>query len=62
MHELHSERERGEGGRKGGGVLITLTTKEEIQSGSSRAVEERTSFNKKQNRVILGKALCENTT
>ena len=37
----------------------TLTTKEEIESGSSRAVEERTSSSRKQKRVILGKLLCK---
>lgn len=37
---------------------VTLTTNEETESGSSRAVDERTSFNRKQKRVILGKLLC----
>ena len=44
------------------GVILyehTLTTKEEIESGSSRAVEERTSSSRKQKRVILGKLLCK---
>lgn len=41
--------------------VITLTTKEEMESGSSRAVEERTSVNRKQKRVILGNVLCEDT-
>ena len=58
MKRGEREREKGEGGRererREGGVP-TLITNDETESGSSRAVEERTSFSKKQNRDILGK-------
>lgn len=58
----YSERER-EGREEGKREwrYVTFTTKEEMESGSSRAVEERTSFNRKQKSVILGKVLCEDT-
>ena len=38
----------------------TLTTNEETESGSSRVVEDRTSFSRKQNRDIFGKLLYSN--
>jgi hypothetical protein len=40
--------------------LSDLTTNEETESGSSRVVDDRTSFSRKQNRDIFGKLLYSN--
>ena len=59
MH-LSGERERERESERERECEPTLTTNEETESGSSRVVDDRTSFSRKQNRDIFGKLLYSN--